>query len=104
MHVSALADKFVEDPHDVVNPGDIVKVKVLEVDQARKRISLTMRMDDRHQERQAGQSQGAPAGKGRRGGGQGQRQRGGGNKPAAAPQGALGAAFAKALEQQKKRG
>ncbi|WOD28920.1 Tex family protein [Alloalcanivorax xenomutans] len=104
VHVSALADKFVEDPHDVVNPGDIVKVKVLEVDQARKRISLTMRMDDRHQERQAGQSQGAPAGKGRRGGGQGQRQRGGGNKPAAAPQGALGAAFAKALEQQKKRG
>ena len=46
MHISALADKFVKDPHDVVKAGDIVKTKVLEIDIARKRIALTMRMSD----------------------------------------------------------
>ncbi len=47
VHVSALANKFVKDPHEVVRPGQIVRVKVLEVDIARQRISLTMRLDDR---------------------------------------------------------
>lgn len=46
VHVSVLADKFVKDPRDVVRPGDIVKVKVLEVDLERKRIALSMRIDD----------------------------------------------------------
>lgn len=46
VHISALTNKFVSDPREVVKAGDIVKVKVLEVDVARKRISLTMRMDD----------------------------------------------------------
>lgn len=46
VHISALADKFVKDPHEVVAPGDIVKVKVLEVDVARSRIGLTMRLSD----------------------------------------------------------
>jgi uncharacterized protein len=46
VHVSALANKFVKDPREVVKPGDIVKVRVLEVDAARKRISLTMRLED----------------------------------------------------------
>lgn len=46
VHISALADKFVEDPRKVVKTGDVVKVKVLEVDARRKRISLTMRLDD----------------------------------------------------------
>jgi uncharacterized protein len=46
VHISALANTFVKDPRSVVKPGDVVKVKVLEVDKARKRISLTMRMDD----------------------------------------------------------
>ncbi|MEU1072230.1 MULTISPECIES: Tex family protein [unclassified Streptomyces] len=45
-HVSALSDKFVKDPREVVKPGDIVKVKVLDVDVPRKRISLTLRLDD----------------------------------------------------------
>ncbi|MFI7336501.1 Tex family protein [Streptomyces sp. NPDC050085] len=45
-HVSALSRTFVKDPRDVVKPGDIVKVKVLEVDVPRKRISLTLRLDD----------------------------------------------------------
>jgi uncharacterized protein len=47
VHISALANTFVKDPRDVVRPGDIVKVKVLEVDQPRKRISLTMRLDEK---------------------------------------------------------
>jgi uncharacterized protein len=46
VHVSALADRFVKDPHSVVKAGDVVKVKVLEVDLARKRIALTMRLAD----------------------------------------------------------
>ncbi len=46
VHVSALANKFVKDPHDVVKPGQIVKVKVLEVDVKRQRIALTLRLDD----------------------------------------------------------
>jgi uncharacterized protein len=46
VHISALADRFVKDPREVVKVGDIVKVKVLEVDLARKRIALTRRLDD----------------------------------------------------------
>lgn len=46
VHISSLADKFVQDPHTVVKAGDIVKVKVLEVDMPRKRIALTMRLDE----------------------------------------------------------
>ncbi len=69
VHVSALSRKFVEDPRDVVKPGDIVKVKVQDVDIPRKRISLTMRLDDE-----------APQGGGRgdQGGGGGDRRRGNG--------------------------
>lgn len=46
VHISAMSDKFVEDPRDVVRSGDVVRVKVLEVDEARKRISLTLRLTD----------------------------------------------------------
>lgn len=46
VHVSALANQFVKDPHEVVKPGQVVKVKVLDVDLKRQRISLTMRIDD----------------------------------------------------------
>ncbi|MFE2488503.1 Tex family protein [Streptomyces mirabilis] len=46
VHVSAMSKTFVKDPRDVVKPGDIVKVKVLEIDIPRKRISLTLRLDD----------------------------------------------------------
>ncbi|WP_127754234.1 Tex family protein [Devosia sp. 1566] len=45
VHVSQLADKFVKDPHEVVKAGDVVKVRVVEVDLPRKRIGLTMRRD-----------------------------------------------------------
>ena len=46
VHISALADKFVKDPHDVVSAGDVVKVKVVEIDESRKRIALTMKLQD----------------------------------------------------------
>ncbi|MFI6488938.1 Tex family protein [Streptomyces sp. NPDC050564] len=46
VHVSAMSKTFVKDPRDVVKPGDIVKVKVLDIDIPRKRISLTLRLDD----------------------------------------------------------
>lgn len=46
VHISVLSNRFVKDPHEVVKPGQIVKVKVLEVDLKRQRIALTMRLDD----------------------------------------------------------
>jgi uncharacterized protein len=46
VHISSITNKFISDPREVVKAGDIVKVKVLEVDVARKRISFTMRLDD----------------------------------------------------------
>ncbi|MFC3233459.1 RNA-binding transcriptional accessory protein [Streptomyces nitrosporeus] len=46
VHVSAMSRTFVKDPREVVKPGDIVKVKVMDVDIPRKRISLTLRLDD----------------------------------------------------------
>jgi protein Tex len=46
VHVSALANKFIKDPHEVVKPGQIVKVKVIDVDLKRQRIALTMRLED----------------------------------------------------------
>ena len=46
VHISALSNQFVKDPHTVVKTGDVVKVKVMEIDLQRKRIALTMRLDD----------------------------------------------------------
>ena len=46
VHISALSEKFVKDPYEVVKAGDIVKVKVMEVDIARNRVALSMRMSD----------------------------------------------------------
>ena len=51
VHISALSETFVKDPREVVKAGDIVKVKVMEVDVARKRIGLSMRMSDKAEER-----------------------------------------------------
>ncbi|WP_259780616.1 Tex family protein [Aestuariispira ectoiniformans] len=98
VHVSMLADRFVKDPREVVRPGDVVKVKVLEVDVPRKRISLTMRMGD-----QPGQAakpkQDRRDNRPKQGGKPGR----GPNKPsgkgaAPAADGAMAAAFAKALK------
>lgn len=84
-HVSALSKNFVKDPREVVKPGDIVKVKVLEVDVPRKRISLTLRLDDEpgkpaREQGGGGRDRGQGGGGQRQGGGQrgGQGGRGGG--------------------------
>ncbi|MER7340101.1 Tex family protein [Streptomyces sp. NPDC000075] len=77
-HVSALSNTFVKDPRDVVKPGDIVKVKVMDVDIPRKRISLTLRLED-----EAGAERGAGAPRQRderRGGGRPPQQRGQGGQ------------------------
>jgi uncharacterized protein len=60
VHISMLADRFVKDPHTVVKAGDVVKVKVLEVDVPRKRIGLTMRLGEptARPQHQAGRPQG----------------------------------------------
>jgi protein Tex len=60
VHVSAMAHTFVKDPRDVVKPGDIVRVKVLDIDADRKRISLSLRLDD-----EAASGQDKPKGGGR---------------------------------------
>jgi len=97
VHISALSDTYVKDPRDVVKAGDIVKVKVLEVDVARKRIALTRRMDDVP----GAATSGPREDRGARGNDRGGRPGGGGNtrppKPTAPPaDNALAAAFARA--------
>ena len=90
VHVSQLANKFVSDAREVVKTGDIVKVKVLEVDVARKRISLTMKLDAAPARRDA------PRDNRYEGAGRDQRQRGGGSYTSApAGNSAMASAFAK---------
>ncbi|WP_343233626.1 Tex family protein [Streptomonospora sp. PA3] len=67
VHVSAMSKSFVSDPREVAKPGDIVRVKVMDVDTDRKRISLSMRLDD---DPETGERAGGKAG-GRNGGGSG---------------------------------
>ncbi|WP_101339778.1 Tex family protein [Cereibacter azotoformans] len=64
VHVSQLADRFVKDPHEVVKAGDVVKVRVVEVDVARKRIGLTMRKDSADARAQASERKSEPPRKG----------------------------------------
>ena len=86
IHISALSDTYVKDPRDVVKAGDIVKVKVLEVDVARKRIALTRRLDDTPAPAKTpGERDARPAGGGRRDGGGGGGQRNGGRGAAPGP-------------------
>jgi uncharacterized protein len=99
VHVSALANRFVADPREVVKSGQVVRVKVLEADPERKRISLTLRLDDEPAasgERSAGgrsaggrggggRDGGQPAGGNRDGGRESDRNRDGGRNRTAAP-------------------
>lgn len=92
VHVSQLSNKFVNDAREVVRAGDIVKVRVLEVDLARKRISLTMKLDTALPSAKGGErsdNRFRPAGRGERAAG----------RPAEAPS-AMAAAFAK-LQQRR---
>jgi uncharacterized protein len=101
VHISALAEKFVSDPRDVVRVGQTVQVRVQEVDIARKRIALTMRLNDDAppaRSMAAGGGSSSGAGGGNSGG---NANRGGTRKPSAnstpepSPGGAMAAAFAK---------
>jgi uncharacterized protein len=94
VHISALANTFVKDPRAVVKPGDIVKVKVLEVDVPRKRIALTMRMDDAPARPARGGSR--PQGTGSAGDRAGNARDRGASRPQAAPGGALADALRRA--------
>jgi uncharacterized protein len=71
VHVSAMSRTFVKDPRDVVKPGDVVKVKVLDIDIPRKRVSLTLRLDDE------ANTEAQPGGERGKGGGRPPQQRGG---------------------------
>jgi len=101
VHVSALSHTFVKDPRDAVKAGDIVKVKVMEIDLPRKRIALSMRLDDVPGEARGGRPgtrDEAPAGGGNRRGPQGGRPAQPA-KPAAAPaNSAFADAFSRALK------
>ena len=100
VHISALADKFVDDPRQVVKAGDIVKVKVMEVDVARQRIGLTMRLGDTASEKTSPGERRAGGGKSRRGdAGRGRQSRqGGGDRQSAQPGGAMAEALLKAQQ------
>jgi uncharacterized protein len=97
VHISMLANKFVKDPHEVVKAGDVVTVKVLEVDRPRKRIALTMRLDDTAKGARDGR-----AADGRRDGGARPppREQATRRKPESAGSGAMADAFARALKRQ----
>ncbi len=90
VHVSALSNKFVKDPREVVKAGDIVKVKVIEIDVARKRIGLSMRLED-----EPGESRSAAA----RGGQENRRPREA--QPARSTPAAANSAFADAFAKAK---
>ncbi|MBL8476123.1 MAG: RNA-binding transcriptional accessory protein [Methyloversatilis sp.] len=89
VHVSAIANRYVKDPAEVVKAGDIVKVKVVEVDLARKRIALTMRLGDEVARKPAAKDARPPAR-------QGDARRSERGQDAPAANNALAAAFAKA--------
>lgn len=93
VHVSQLADRFIKDPHEVVKAGDVVKVRVVEVDAKRKRIGLSMRKD--------GSTVAVPSGRDTREQG-GLRNAGvkGNTRPRAEQQGSFGAALADALKRK----
>jgi protein Tex len=101
VHVSALSHTFVKDPRDAVKAGDIVKVKVMEIDLPRQRIGLSMRLDDEPGQTRSGRP---PAGggnpDGRRDARNGGRPGGSAPKPAPAP---VNSAFADALARAAKR-
>ncbi|GLY77143.1 Tex family protein [Actinoallomurus iriomotensis] len=104
VHVSAMSKTFVKDPRDVVKPGDIVRVKVLDVDIPRARISLTLRLDDEADRRKPGEGRRDGGGRrqgggGRQGGGRngGGRQGRGGSGGSGGSSGSGGGALADAL-------
>jgi protein Tex len=98
VHISALANTFVKDPHAVVKVGQVVKVKVLEVDVKRKRIALTMRLSDTaqgHRQNASGNIAGQSERGGARSGQRGQQQQSYQTQHSVVPDTTMAAAFAK---------
>lgn len=97
VHISALSDTFVKDPRDVVKAGDIVKVKVMAVDVARKRIGLSMRLTDDASDQAEGQSlaERKPRNDQGRAANHNRQRQSAQTEPQGAMAGALAAAFAK---------
>ncbi|MBU2883121.1 RNA-binding transcriptional accessory protein [Psychrosphaera sp. B3R10] len=101
VHISSLTDKFVADPSEVVKAGDIVKVKVMEVDVQRKRISLSMRLDEQASAKPSQVKNNAPSrAPNKKDNQRPQKSSGGGNKNAG--NAAMGNAFADAFAKLKK--
>ncbi len=102
VHISALANRFVKDPREVVKAGDIVKVKVMEVDPQRKRIALSMRLEDSPEASGAKDGASRSPRTGRSGGGynQGGRQENRQSKPASV--GTMAALFEQAKQKNKR--
>ncbi|GLS83487.1 Tex family protein [Paraferrimonas haliotis] len=96
VHISSLANDYVDDPHKVVKTGDFVKVKVLDVDVARKRVSLTMRLDEKAAPAKPKSNKASAKGKPAR------RAASPRSKPAPATNAAMGNAFAEAFAKAKK--
>lgn len=96
VHISALSNTFVKDPREVVKAGDIVKVKVMEVDVPRKRIAMSMRMDDEPGEKVTGRPAGGAGGQGAK-----QARRHNSKQQAAQPSGTMAALFQQALNKKK---
>jgi uncharacterized protein len=108
VHVSQIADRFVRDPAEVVKAGEIVRVRVLEVDMPRKRIALTMRKEsatgDRQEARGAGPGGRNPRGSGPKGGAPNKPRPkgGGGSQGGGSGDGAMAAALAAAFNKKKR--
>jgi uncharacterized protein len=96
VHISAMANHFVKDPRTLVKAGDVVKVKVMEIDLARRRIALSMRTDERVEDKKAEAAVDAPRGSGAKTAKR--KVRSGGREQTAAPGGAMADALAKALK------
>jgi uncharacterized protein len=98
VHISALSDKFIKNPRDIVKTGDIVKVKVISIDPGRKRISLSMRLDDpiganrEQQKKSPGKAQSKSKAS--------HRQQTGGKTAQQSPQGSMANALAAALNKK----
>lgn len=90
VHISVIADKFVKDPHDVVKTGEVVKVKVMDVDVQRKRIALSMRLTEEVERKPAAGKSEAGRNKAQQNRSQGNKQRQNSNEPA----GVMAQAFA----------
>ncbi|MCK7548965.1 Tex family protein [Marinobacter koreensis] len=101
VHISALSHTFVKDPREVVKAGDIVRVKVMDVDIPRKRIGLSMRMDDEPGEKNDGRPSSGRARPDNRGASRNKGKSGGSQKAA---QGAMAGALAQALASARKDG